>query len=731
MAASPVMAYTQIIQRTLRVPRPTGAPGDGSVATRQLDAALLSAGFGLTAELRAHLAGLEPYAVVATGRIVLGAVRTLVGAHVAHNVYFRDFPENVPDTLEFWTACLVEALTDPGRGGAVIRPDGPVNLLDLPSYGRYRHTYDELAAARDAFVASAKDRFTLLHLGRTLEEETRALYEELAGSTVPLGEDDLVLLARLASVCADQEPPSSVPIRENRAVVNRAGVASGRPPLADTVTDVLRLACALSDGDVTLDEPTRFRSFSRRERRALLNALDAVVAADPTKLGDVARHREPFKRLAERLHPHEYPRLTHAREVFAVARGDRRARTFDARVEAAFSDGDIARAVAFLASEPGRFVRSLDRILSRSSAEEARAVAARLDGCADRVAPRVLVSAREHLAARAKGGSTVRLFVNRKARTWVEREHREPLPADRADPVIAVLDDAVARRLPRFDRVFTDEAVRTVAVPRSGKGTAGGVGVLPRGSAMPVTGDHLRFFVHWRQTERRTDLDLSVQKLDADFAPAGQVSWTNLRSDGMVHSGDIVNAPEGATEMIDLNLAGVDPRVRHVVPQVLLFCGEGFTELAESFFGFMTRDGEQDGLPFEPRTVRFKSDLRGSSRVALPLMFSRGEDGRWTARWLHLFLPGRIGFNRVEETGVSASAIARALTEHESRTVGDLLDAMARSGAEVRAFDADGVAEETVPEGRRWVYVGLERPDGLPEGTEVFTTRELGSLLPD
>ena len=48
-----------------------------------------------------------------------------------------------------------------------------------------------------------------------------------------------------------------------------------------------------------------------------------------------------------------------------------------------------------------------------------------------------------------------------------------------------------------------------------------------------------------------------------------------------------------------------------IVPQVNIYSGEGFEEVEESFFGFMLRDGEQKGRPFEPRTVRMKSELRG------------------------------------------------------------------------------------------------------------------------
>ena len=39
------MLDAQIIQRTLRVPAPAGAPGDGAHVARQLDAALLGGGF--------------------------------------------------------------------------------------------------------------------------------------------------------------------------------------------------------------------------------------------------------------------------------------------------------------------------------------------------------------------------------------------------------------------------------------------------------------------------------------------------------------------------------------------------------------------------------------------------------------------------------------------------------------------------------------------------------------
>ncbi len=308
---------------------------EGATAARQFDAALLSVGFKLSPDLLARLSGLPEKTVVRIAARTLRTVRELVGDHVQHNAYFIDFPANVPSTEDFWMECLLGALRDEKtREGTLDQLwSGVVNLLSLPAYGRYQHTYAELLAAQNELIAAASDRLTVLHAGGELADDLTALYLALAGSTTPLSEEHRADLRALAERCAEGPQPEAIPVRENRAIVNQARLKAGSALLVDTVTDVLRLACALSDGDVTLVEPTRFQSPSRPVRRALLAGLDSVIAASPAKLADVHAHREAWKRLGERLHPHEYPQLPRAAEVFAVARGELKARSFDSRVE--------------------------------------------------------------------------------------------------------------------------------------------------------------------------------------------------------------------------------------------------------------------------------------------------------------------------------------------------------------------------------------------------------------
>ncbi|MEV6331034.1 hypothetical protein [Streptomyces sp. NPDC051909] len=723
-----------VVRHTLRVPVPSGT-GQGAAAARQLDVALMSVGFKLSGELFTALSGCEEKAVLALAARTLDTVRELVGDHVRHNTYFVDFPAGVPDTAAFWAECLVKALADETARPLVLGQlsHGVLDLLTLPTYGRYQHSYEELLAAHGELVAAAGDRVTLLHPGGSLLDEVSALYLALAGSRTPLGEEHLADLAVLARRQAHGPQPEKIPVREIRAVVNRARLKAGAALLVDTVTDVLRLACALSDGDVSLREPTRFRAPSRPHRRAMLAALDAVVAAQPAKLADVTRHREAWKRLGERLHPHEYPKWPHAAEVFAVARGERKAPSLAGRVEALLADGDVTGAADLLATTaPGALFRALDRLVrTAQEGPELDAVLAAAERAAARVSGRVVLSLREHAQNRtgrirtgvAEAGAPRRVFVNRSGGAWVTEDTRGPLPEAVRDRLTALLDAEIRRRITVPERLLVDPEALAVALPLSGRAAAAGLGTLPRGSVSRVEGELLRFFTYWKQAQAVTDHDLSALVLDADYDAVTWLSYTSLTSVEGTHSGDVTNAPDGASEFIDLRLGAV--RGDFVVPQVHVFGGEGFDRVEESFFGFMLREADQGGRPFEPRTVRMKSDLRGPGRIALPLAFQRDAEGGWHARWLHLYLKGEPHGNRVEENKVTFAVLVRGLVERTPLTVRHLTDLMTAAGARTELWDGRTPApEEPV------TYIGLERPEGLAPGSRVITPENLRDLIP-
>ena len=725
-----------ILRKTRRV-IVAGDPGDGSSAARQFDAVLMCAGFKCSRDLLGRLSQTEPGRVIDIAVAVLPAVRELAGDHVRHNTYFLEFPANVPDTMEFWAQCLREAvlarpegsvalptaqdLTELGRAGFVL------NLLSLPSYGRYQHTFEEMLAAHEELIPAVSDRVTVLHLGSNAESEAHALYLRLAGSAVPLPADDTGALRILADHCIGLDQPDQIPVRESRAVINAVRVRAHAAPLVTTVTDVLRLACELSGGDVSLQQATRFRSPPRRQRGVLMAALDTTIGADAARLADVNQYAEQWKRLGERIHPHEYDQYPQAQAVFAVARGEREARSLAGQVELSFAVGDVRTAANSLAIAPGMLWRSADRLLRSASPHDHEAILEYLTATAPKVSGRVLLSVREHLQNRLTVSVPARIFANRKGRVRAVPDTRERLRGDSVRRILELIDGEVAGRLPDGP-VVIDPGILGAALPLSGKPLPAGLGIFPRGSVTKVEGELLRFFIYWRQKSRRTDYDLSVLFLDESYGNPRHISWTRLSDGDAQHSGDITDAPapDGASEFINIGLAKIGRGF--IVPQVYIYSGEGFHEVDESFFGFMTRDHEQAGQPFEARTVRMKSALYGESRIAVPLVFMRGEDGAWYAKWLHFYLRGHGSAvwggptNQVEGGRVTTSLLARSVVERDYLKVGYLADLWRRKGSAVSAA--------VDPDSGPVTWIGLEQPEGLPEGSEVYPLDRLGDLIP-
>lgn len=709
------------------LPAAEASPGedsrdDSAAAARQVDAVLMTAGFKCSGPLLSALGARGPGQVIDLGVQLIGWARELAGGHVQHNAYFIDFPANVPDTLEFWLGLLRDAIAvdaGPASPEGAAGPAGALDLLSLPAYGRYQHSYADMLARHDELIPALSDRRTVLHLGGPAADEAAALYAELAGSAVPLSGQERDALRFLADYHGGALP-AGIPVRENRAIVNAARVRAGAAPQVDTPTDVLRIAAELSGADVTLTRPPRFRSLPRPQRRALLAALDDVAGQAPGKLADVAPHAESWKRLGERLHPHEWAATGGSADVFAVARGEKDAPTRAGRAERAFAAGDVVRAAQALAVAPGMLWRAADRVLRAAAAQGTApdAVLAQFAATAPHVSGRVLLSVREHLQNRLSAGDPVasRIFVNRAGRGYVVPEARPPVEPAAARRLLELIDAEVTTRLPDPGELITDPAIAAVALPLSGKATADGLYQFPRGSVTPVEGDLLRFFIYWKQRQRRTDFDLSALITDENLGNETWLSYTNLSNYAGEHSGDITDAPDGASEFINLQLASLGRNV--VIPQVYVFSGEGFTEVAENFFGFMTLGAQQRGAPFEPATVRARSVLTGAGRTAMPLAFYRGEDGRWRAKWLHLYLAGRSsawGGVRVEENRVTSRLLAQSILRRDYLRVGYLIGLLRRKAS---------------PAGTPPTYIGVAQPADLPDGTRIYTLANLASLVP-
>lgn len=722
--------FREIIKRSSKIPTSSILTHkNNSAVVRQLDSAIMSVGFKLSKDSIEYLSTLADEDIKKYVFNITKAIQELVGDHVSHNAYFIDFPKNVPDTVKFWKECIIDALNNPESAEKISNQlqTGIINLLDLPKYGKYQHSYEDLIAAHKQFIPIIEHSMTVLHLGKPIQEEVKNLYYSLAESIIPLNKTDLDLLQRLAKIHLMNSQPPSIPLRENKAVINQVRLHFNYALLVDTPTDILRLSCLLSDGDVTLLENTRFKSFPRKIRRKLLQELDNVIKKSSVKLGDINQYCEQWKRLGERLHVYEYNQWPYAQEVFTVAHKDTKVYSITGQIENAFMEGDISKSISLLSTFPGMFFRNLDRMLKLASIDETKILIDTLSKVISKVSTRIILSTKEHLQNRLVKGNK-RVFINKKSTVWVTDEIRDPFSWVDIKKIFTIFSEELHNRTKPIKNLIVDKRILDVAIPLSNKNDPDGFIVMPRGSIMPITKriqpdisfKILRFFIYWKQKLEKTDYDLSAIMLDEECQFINHLSYTDIKAYDGVHSGDITQAPNGASEFIDLDLTKT--KCKYIIPSINIFSGENFVDVEESFFGFMQRIPEQKGMPFEPTTVKTKFDIRGKGKVALPLVFIR-DGNRWIAKWLNVYLNGIPSMNNIESNRQTTTLLIKAIIERKYLYM-DYLIAFMENKAKSFSWYQEQELKDTD------TFVGIKVPEKLSKNTRVFTLNNLQNLLP-
>jgi hypothetical protein len=594
-------------QRAILVP-----PGSGALPDAYLAAALKNIetlGFTFSPELIARVRTLTVDEFATLYAELLPALRALVGAHVAFQPFYPNFPAQVMamDTAILYLNALLHYLTH-WRPGTPAEERPPLldrvdlTVIGLGEHEDFRRVATRLLAARSSLAAA--DR------------------EDLAWFIAAEGEQIATLL------------PASIPHKETLALL-AAGLLRHAPERAPallvrfvrTATDVLRLAVGLSGGDVSLATPTKFRQFARPERRLLLGLLEDC----PQLAEDMRRWREPWKRLGERLHPGEYARrFPRAAAAFDTLRNDRPVVSTASRVEQALRDGDVVAATDLLAARPGELARRLDHLLRLDP--DWQGVAATFAKVAAQVSSPVLLQLLTHFTQRTTPHPLRVVFPKGNlARLQALPNTLPPLDPAACAAIVEACRRALLERfaaLPSLGRVYVDERLHSYLVPLAQRSASKALRTIARGSRLPIAaGSTIRFFLWWKEGSvggkptGRVDIDLSAVLYDADWRYVEHISWTNLRASAYqaAHSGDIVEAPEGACEFIDLDIASVvRAGGRYVVMSLNAYTEQAFCDLPECFAGWMLRQAPGSGEIFEPRTVQDRIDLAADTRICIP-----------------------------------------------------------------------------------------------------------------
>lgn len=477
---------------------------------------------------------------------------------------------------------------------------------------------------------SEETKLQVLNLGT--REQFDKIFTRLASSNTSLSPQDRQDLVWFVDAYGDEIVdllPETMPNREVRAVVCAqlvglsASAAARVSEICDTATDVLRLAVGMSKGDESLAAPALFRSFKRSERKMLLQLLENQKNITE----DMLRWKGRWIRLGERLHPGEYAKkFPKSAEAFANLRDDKHVETFNSKLENALEQKKIEEILNMLKSRPGDLARRLDHVI-RLSSDGGEKVAAIFSNVAVKVSTPVLLQVKQHFLTR-NAAPAMRVFMpkGQVAKAQAIPNNLPAISPQACEKIVQICDKTLTERfskLPALGKCFIDPLLKNYLVPFSQRSASKSLRTTSRGSRMPLPDkDILRFFIWWKNGLHRTDLDLAAAMFDEDFAFLSSITYYNLKDFGGVHSGDIVDAPNGASEFIDISKARcIEGKVRYVTMIINSYTSQPYCDLPECFAGWMARERPGSGEVYEPKTVEDKLDLSADAKIAIPAIF--------------------------------------------------------------------------------------------------------------
>lgn len=645
--------------------------GRGKVPVQFLGSAIKniqSLGFGFGEETLAALSDCSEHQIMDFYEEILPILKKMVGAHKRWKAFYPNFPEQVAEAsdaelyynamMHYYSAFLSDLFNDP-------------TFVFLPEYEeKDRPSLDEYHELRWINFGS--------------EEDFNQIFTNLIGANSSISDEDKEIVSWFIENRDIQELlPESIPQKEILAyLVGNLPDPEVMSSYLKTATDILRVAVALSGGDVSLAEPTKFISFSRKQRRFLLSSLDNLNPSNAIE--DMLRWPERWKRLGERLHAGEYQnRFPNAFQAFDVIRNDLPFRTYNSLVEESILARDSEQTVGLLSQRPGEFTRRLDRVLRTHN--DIDVVVESYLACADKVSTPVLLQARAHFMGRMASG--IRSFMPKGSLAKMQvidnkLPELDPVVCENVSEGIRGILEKRFSNSPSLGKVYLSEELRNQTVPFSQRSASRALNTVSRGSnfALPE-GNTVRFFIWWKNLgkeyagHRRVDIDLSAIFIHDDWSVGDNVSYTNLRSGNAYHSGDITDAPKGACEFIDINLPCCSPKEqkagkkRYVAMCVYSYSSQPFIELPECFAGWMMREQPKSGEIFEPKTVKNKIDLTANTKVCIPLIIDTYEKRVY---WTDLALNNLNRIHNTHSTSTSVSQMVQAFIEMKKPDLYDL-----------------------------------------------------------
>lgn len=610
------------------------------------------------------------------------------GGDVDYVPLFKGFPNEVPEKNEYFYRRVIGILGNSyeifKEGRAVsdmIIPEWLFNVDEFgadPILGRQVHELLENGIIdQDNRKSDTHTELTTLHFVSD-EEMKEKLQEYLLKNLYSKSsikeslKDDLRVLINYYGISTID--PLKVVFKETQSYVmveywNTASYVK-LSNFVKSPTDILRMFASLTNTDISLSGNIRFPKLSRSQRRFVLESLN--------KFSNLAELLNPYKglwlELGRYIHPGEYRnRYSNTFNAFDILRNGKVV-TFNSKVESAIKDNNLNDLLNLLSKKPGIFGRKLHEILVKFPVDF-DIILSKFSDISEQIELKNLLVMESYF--KTINDLESRIIINKLGKIIALPNSTKGKLNDLViNKLIDIIQCSIKYKLSNINeinadmntnvdmKVWIDDELLNYTIPLQQRKMSDGLLSLGRGTRLKFDDENvLRMFAYWKDgSGQRTDLDLSIIQFDGDMEFQGQVSYTNLSENGIIHSGDITSAPNGAAEFIDIDLKKVDSNIRYIAIQIYRFAGDDFRKLEKSYAGWMFRkETSSHYKSFDIKTVKNKFNVNGVGNYAIPLIVDLQSK---EIIYVDMYMKGNYhSFNSVEVATREIKTVAKGLID--------------------------------------------------------------------
>lgn len=467
------------------------------------------------------------------------------------------------------------------------------------------HSAFEKAFERTTFRENTDVQEFVIQTEAEAKDTVYTIVKQLLSGSRPLSERQYALVH--AFVCDDV---CDLPDIASKNTLIRLLIDTKKLTLADrlNLSDVMKLVDELNYCNYNNSNPKKL-NLKNQDRKFLTAVLDRIFQSGKCDIRTCYEKKQLWNGFLHHIH---YQPKNEVAEKFVCAMREKGNESVYSQFERLMQEKKCQEAATLLREKKGTsaLLRNMDYIISRMSREEVKTFFSEFpEDCGTLILLQLLF---RYEVEPQKYGRIFKFTRHNLMKVHYETPEEQErcqsrLTEEQLKEVGAMIRSKLAVKLKnRLGKVYIEPSMKNYALPISENTSQDGLGVLPKGSRIPIAeGKKLRAFTYWEQVN---DIDLSVFALQEDGRQM-EFSWRTMarqQSGAITYSGDETSGYYGCSEYFDVNI----PEFKALYPdyRYLIFCDNVYSGInfdkCLCKAGYMLRDWDDSGQVYEPKTVK-------------------------------------------------------------------------------------------------------------------------------